>query len=129
MKMRKEILTDESIYPDEKVLKSVLGPKKYRYLSDFIDQISKINLTTEWRFYHDAKGWLCKIWHKKKNLAWLSVWDTGVRVTVYFRHKPDGFDHIETAPSGRSIAFINYLDSQESIAQVIALLSVKMQQK
>jgi len=76
-------LTNPAIEPDGKVLKSELGDE-YRLYLEFATQLEKLSLKLEWHYYNDYKSWLCKILDGKKNIGWLSVWDDGFRVTVYF---------------------------------------------
>lgn len=45
------------------------------------------NLTLEWNYYNDGKAWLCKVLSKKKNLAWLVVYQNYFRTTSYFTEK------------------------------------------
>jgi len=58
-------LTDENIYPDESVLKKVLG-KTYNAYLDLIKLFDNNDLIYEWRYSKDGKTWLCKV-QKKKN--------------------------------------------------------------
>lgn len=41
-------------------------------------------LDAQWRYYADARAWLCKIVAGKKTVSWLSVWDGYFKVTTYF---------------------------------------------
>ena len=80
----KEIaLQDESIFPDEEVLKGVLQEAypSYRKLISTLDQSG---IKGEWRYYKDGKAWLCKFQHKKKTVLWMSVWQGFLKATVYF---------------------------------------------
>ena len=84
--MEKIILTDPMEEPNNISLEAALG-KKYKIYQEFVNKINEIQLVLEWNYYKDGKYWLCKILHKKKNLAWLSVWDTGFKLTFYFSEK------------------------------------------
>ena len=75
-------LTDESLFPDEKVLKSVLG-NAYSAYTALVDLFSSKNMTIEWRYYKDGKAWLCKVQYKKKTLVWMSAWKGFMQSTVY----------------------------------------------
>ena len=84
--MENQILTDPVIKPDNNVLETALG-KNFKLYADFLDKLSELHLVTEWNYYNDGKSWLCKLLNKKKNLAWLSVWNTGFKLTFYFTEK------------------------------------------
>ena len=84
--MEKPILTDPMIKPENNVLESALG-KNYQRFLEFENEIKTKNLFIEWHYYNDGKSWLGKILYKKKNLCWLSVWDTGFKLTFYFTEK------------------------------------------
>jgi hypothetical protein len=66
-------LRDESIYPDEKVLRSVLG-KSYESYAMLLEIYNMNELISEWRYYHDGKAWLCKVQKKKRTIVWMSAW-------------------------------------------------------
>jgi len=76
-------LKDESIYPDEQVLRTVLEESYAAYLS-LLNLFEKHELTPEWRYYHDGKAWLCKVQKKKKTIVWMSAWRGYMQATVYF---------------------------------------------
>ena len=84
--MENQILTDPMISPDKNVLEKALG-KNYKLYEEFETKINEIKLNFEWNYYNDGKQWLCKILSKKKNIAWLSIWNTGIRLTFYFTEK------------------------------------------
>jgi len=86
--MEKAILTDPAIKPEGSVLESALG-KNYKRFLEFADKISALDLVLEWRYYNDG-GWLCKVLNKKKNLCWLSVWDIGFKLGIFFTEKTIG---------------------------------------
>ena len=41
----------------------------------------------DWNYYKDGHNWLSKILFKKKNLGWISVWETGLKVSVFFSER------------------------------------------
>lgn len=59
-------LTDESVYPDEKILKGVLENSFSAYC-ELLQLFASKNMEGEWRYYKDGKAWLCKVQFKKKN--------------------------------------------------------------
>jgi len=50
-------LGDESVYPDEAVLKGVLG-RSYRAYCALLELFDQNGMTPEWRYYRDGKAWL-----------------------------------------------------------------------
>jgi len=75
-------LTDESVYPDENILKSVLG-RSYGAYTDLLNLYEERGLSLEWRYYKDGKAWLCKVHRKKKIIVWMSVWKGYVQAAIY----------------------------------------------
>ena len=75
-------LTDESVYPDENVLKRVLG-RSYGAYTDLLNLYEDRGLSLEWRYYKDGKAWLCKVQHKKKVIVWMSAWKGYVQAAIY----------------------------------------------
>jgi len=80
------ILTDPMTDPDQGILEKALG-KKYKLFTDFTNKINEQNMVLEWHYYNDSKSWLCKILLGKKNHGWLSVWNTGFKLTFFFTEK------------------------------------------
>jgi len=76
-------LTDESSFPDEGVLKKVLGRSFNAYL-ELLKLFTDNELTYEWRYYKDGKAWLCKVQKKKRTIVWMSAWKGYMQATVYF---------------------------------------------
>ena len=79
-------LTDENTFPDESVLKKVLGRSYNAYL-DLIKLYDNNELVYEWRYYKDGKAWLCKVQKKKRTIVWMSAWKGHMKATVYFPEK------------------------------------------
>jgi hypothetical protein len=76
-------LRDESIYPDESVLRVILDQSYETYL-DLLELFNKYDMNYEWRYYHDGKAWLCKVQKKKKTIVWMSAWQGFMQATIYF---------------------------------------------
>ena len=84
--IRKPDLTDPTVVPDTKLLRSVLGasfPTYRRLLQIFLER----DYTHEWRYYDDGKAWLCKVQKARRTIAWMSAWKGYAQVTVYFPEK------------------------------------------
>lgn len=79
-------LKDENVYPDEGVLRSVLG-KAYDAYANLLDLFNQNEMVYEWRYYHDGKAWLCKVQKKKKTIVWMSAWKGYMQATIYFPEK------------------------------------------
>ena len=138
--MEKIILTDPMENPDNNVLEAALG-KKYKIYQDFVNNISEMGLALEWNYYKDQKSWLCKILNKKKNIAWLSVWDTGFKLTFYFSEKTIegvfelGIDNQikkaakEMKPVGKLRPLIIMIENSKIMNDAIEVLKYKMRLK
>lgn len=79
-------LTDESIYPDENVLKDAVG-SSYQAYSALLEIFAQNGMQYEWRYYNDGKAWLCKIQKKKKTMVWMSAWEGFMKAAVYIPEK------------------------------------------
>ena len=82
------LLKEEALFPEEKVLSDAMldvYPVFRKLMSAVVSQ--KYGLTPQWNYYTDGKAWLCKLVHKKKTIAWLSVWRGHFRLSFYFTEK------------------------------------------
>jgi hypothetical protein len=79
-------LKDENVYPDENVLKTVLG-KSYSVYTDLLALYDKNEMTYDWRYYKDGKAWLCKVQKKNRTIVWMSAWKGYMKATIYFPEK------------------------------------------
>ena len=75
-------LTDESTYPDERILKEVLG-NSYSSYCELLDLYNRNQMQYEWRYYKDGKAWLCKVQKKKRTIVWMSAWKGYMQVAIY----------------------------------------------
>ena len=75
-------LSDESIYPDENVLKGVLG-RSYPSYCALLELFEENGMQYEWRYYKDGKAWLCKVQKKKRTIIWMSAWQGFMRAAIY----------------------------------------------
>ncbi|MRS04261.1 DUF3788 family protein [bacterium] len=79
-------LKDEAIYPDEDVLRRVLGDSYPAY--EELIKLYEINqMESTWRYYHDGKAWLCKVQKKKKTIVWMSAWKGYMQACIYMPEK------------------------------------------
>ena len=75
-------LNDENIFPDEDILKNVLGESYSAYL-ELIQLFGNHDLVHEWRYYKDGKSWLLKVQKKKRTIVWMSAWKGYMNAAVY----------------------------------------------
>jgi hypothetical protein len=138
--MENKILTDPKVKPENEVLENALG-KNYKRYTEFASKINSKDLTLEWNYYNDGKSWLGKILNKKKNLCWLSVWNTGFKLTFYFTEKTiegirglDIDDKIkntvrEAKPVGKLFPIIMLIENKKRIDDGLKILDYKMHLK
>ena len=79
-------LADASVYPDENVLRRVLG-RSYKAYCSLLELFEASGLTYDWRYYKDGKAWLCKVENTKKTIVWMSAWKGYVKATIYIPEK------------------------------------------
>jgi hypothetical protein len=79
-------LTDPERYPDDEVLKAVLGVSFGAY-QELIALFGRNGMTHEWRYYRDGKAWLCKVQKKKRTIVWMSAWKGYMQASMYFPGK------------------------------------------
>jgi hypothetical protein len=135
--VEKILLTDPMEEPDNNALEAALG-KKYKTYQEFTNKISEMHLALEWNYYKDEKNWLCKVLNKKKNIAWLSIWDTGFKLTFYFTEKTIegvyelGIDNQikkaakEMKPVGKLRPLIITIENKKMMNDAIEILKYKM---
>ena len=138
--MEIQVLKDPMLKPESHVLEEALG-KNYQLYKDFIDKINLKNLITEWNYYNDQKTWLCKILYKKKNMCWLSAWNTGFKLTFFFTEKTiSGVYELEinneikksaeeVKPVGKLIPIIILIKNKKIMNDGIKLLEYKISLK
>jgi hypothetical protein len=79
-------LSDKSVYPDETVLKGVLG-RSYPSYCALLELFNRNEMHYEWRYYMDGKAWLCKVQKKKRTIVWMSAWKGFMKATIYIPEK------------------------------------------
>lgn len=79
-------LKDESVYPDDNVLKKILGGSFTAY-KNVLNFLAVKGLAYQWRYYKDGKIWLCKVQLKMKTIIWMSAWKGYIQATVYIPQK------------------------------------------
>lgn len=79
-------LNDESVFPDEQVLKTTLG-ESYDAYCELLKLFDDNGMEYGWRYYKDGKAWLCKVQKKTRTIVWMSAWKGHMRATVYLPEK------------------------------------------
>ena len=137
-----QLLREQEIYPSEEVLRDILG-QVYDVWEEFETQVTQgeLALTLEWNYYKDGKSWLCKVYHKKKNVFWLSVWEGHFRTTFFFTEKhlesiakldiseQIKEDFCRTKPVGKILPMIININRQEQLADVLKVVKFKKEWK
>lgn len=79
-------LTDQSVYPDEKILKGALG-RSYPAYCALLELFDRKGMQYQWRYYMDGKAWLCKVQKKKRTIVWMSAWKGFMKAAIYIPEK------------------------------------------
>jgi hypothetical protein len=79
-------LSDRNVYPDEMVLRGVLG-RSFRAYGALLELFDRNDMLYEWRYYMDGKAWLCKVQKKKRTIIWMSAWKGLMKATIYIPEK------------------------------------------
>jgi hypothetical protein len=91
-------LNDESIYPDEQILKKILG-RSYNAYCELLKLYDESGMEYTWRYYRDGKAWLCKVQKNKRTIVWMSAWKGYMKATIYVPEKY--FDELYWLPLGK----------------------------
>jgi hypothetical protein len=87
MKSNSDIeLKNPDVYPNDEILKSLLG-KSFEAYSSLLELFATNDIICEWRYYNDVKRWLCKVQHKKRTIVWMSASKGFIKATIYFPEK------------------------------------------
>ncbi len=133
-------LRDESVYPDETVLKDALGQSYEAYI-DLLSLLQRVQLNYEWRYYKDGKAWLCKAQKKSETIVWMSARKGYMQATVYFPLKSldavlalDVSDHtkekiVNTKNVGKSKPCIFEIRSKEMLVDFEKVMKLKIASK
>jgi hypothetical protein len=107
-----------------------------------VKRINAINLKLEWHYYINfGKIWICKVLSKNKNMCFLSIWNTGFKLEIYFTGKTLGgiyeldiSEEIKTIakemkPMGKLRPIIFLVENSETINDAIKIFEYKMKLK
>ena len=136
------LLREQEIYPSEEVLRGVLG-QVYDVWTEFETQVTQgeLALALEWKYYKDAKSWLCRFYHKKKNIFWILVYEGYFITSFCFTEK-----HLESIAEldiseqikedfcraksfGRILPMNINIDRREQLADVLKVVKFKKEWK
>lgn len=133
-------LRDAEVYPTDGVLKAILRDS-YGVYQALLELYKANDLEYEWRFYNDAKIWLCKVRQKKRTIVWMSVWNGYIQATIYFpeRYIDDiyGLDISEgtiesiknTKNTGKSKPCVFKMVHTKTLADFTSVMQFKLQSK
>ena len=131
----KPILKDKEEFPTIENLANHLSEKDLLLYQQLLESIHEYSFQEDWNYYNDGHNWLSKILFKKKNLGWISIWETGVKVTVYFGERVwpqlvanELFSKLEAndasiQKSGKLNAVL--IQDEESLQVAVALINLK----
>ena len=136
--MEKIILTDPNVEPTDDVLEKETA-ELFPVLKGFLDTVEsdEFRMSPEWRFYKDAKAWLCKICLKKKTVVWLSLSPGVFKLGFYFTEKTGaGIKDLnikdslkksyETGkPSGKLKPLVVEVSNEDQLADAYTLMKYK----
>ncbi|MDU5333368.1 DUF3788 family protein [Enterococcus sp.] len=133
----KPILKDQSEFPTIENLAKHLSTKDLTLYRQLLDEIHKFSYKEDWNYYKDGNNWLSKILFKKKNLGWISIWETGIKVSVFFGERiwpqlvaHELFSKLEANgasidKTGKLNAVLVPIKDEESLQTAIELVNLK----
>lgn len=133
----KPILKDKEEFPTIENLANHLSEKDLLLYQQLLESIHEYSFQEDWNYYNDGHNWLSKILFKKKNLGWISIWETGVKVTVYFGERVwpqlvanELFSKLEAndasiQKSSKLNAVLIPIQDEESLQVAVALINLK----
>ncbi|MCL2107327.1 MAG: DUF3788 domain-containing protein [Oscillospiraceae bacterium] len=83
--MEQSFFLSEAITPSDELIRMGLG-QAYPAFQALMERMGGEikNFAPEWRYYNDAKCWLCKGAVKTKTVFWLAVYEGYFKLTFYF---------------------------------------------
>lgn len=130
------ILKGKNVFPTNEVIADVLEAS-FPAFEEFSASAAAADLTLEWNYYNDGKAWLCKVLSKKKNLAWLVIYQSFFKVTSYFTEKHldriAGMEITESIkeefyrakPSGKLIPMTVTITEKEQVKDALSMILFK----
>ncbi|MGH1648097.1 DUF3788 family protein [Enterococcus gilvus] len=133
----KPILKDPEEFPSIEHLANHLSAEHLALYQQLLEALHDFSYQEEWHYYKDGHNWLSKILLKKKNLGWISVWETGVKVSVFFGARiwpqlvaNELFQRLETHgatidQSGKLTAVLVPIQDEASLQTAVDLVNFK----
>lgn len=133
----KPLLKDPEELPTIENLAKYLGTDSLALYQQLLVMLHKESFKEDWNYYNDGKHWLAKILYKKKNLGWISIWESGVKITVYFGERiwpqlmtNELFQQLEASDveihkSGKLTAVLVPILNETSLQNAVALVKFK----
>lgn len=133
----KPILKDPEEFPTIENLANHLSAEQLALYQQLLEELHRFSYQEEWHYYKDGHNWLSKIVYKKKNFGWISVWETGVKVSVFFGERiwpqlvaTDLFGKLKDISatidqSGKLTAVLVPIQNQVSLQIAIELVNLK----
>ncbi len=80
-----KLFMDKSVQPNEERLKEALG-MNYKYWKEIKTTLNAKyeNLKEEWKYYGKKTGWTLKLFYKKRNLFFFSVYEDCFKIAFVF---------------------------------------------
>lgn len=133
----KPLLKDPEEFPTIEHLANHLSVENLRLYQQLLSELHSYSFKEDWHYYKDGNNWLSKLLFKKKNLGWISIWETGVKVTVYFGERiwpqlvaNELYQQLELInasinKSGKLNALLIPIQDQKSLQLAVAFLHLK----
>lgn len=133
----KPLLKDPEEFPTIEHLANHLSVENLRLYQQLLSKLHSYSFKEGWHYYKDGNNWLSKLLFKKKNLGWISIWETGVKVTIYFGERiwpqlvaNELFQQLELInasinKSGKLNAILIPIQDQKSLQIAVAFLQLK----
>jgi hypothetical protein len=140
--METQLLREAEVYPSMAVISQALG-KSFGLFEEYIQTVTgeKYHLEPKWNFYKDGKAWLCKVCKKSRTVCWLSIWDTGFKISFFFTSKTiSGVAALDISqkiknelkdlkPIGKLVPLIIRVEKKKQIKDVLTIMDYKISLK
>ena len=81
-----QLLRNPDVQPTDEVLAAAIG-ESFAAWKVFVEKLTDLKITVEWRYYKDGSAWLAKCVSGKKTVLWTSAWDGYFRTSLFFTEK------------------------------------------
>jgi len=86
--METNILSDESVRPNDELVFSIIGDREllWKQTMSYLNDNNK-DITEVWKYYKDSNSWLFRALKKKKTIFWIRLVDDTFRIAFWFAEK------------------------------------------